>query len=123
MSMSGFLEILGDQMQLSDEAKAAFMNVMRKEELEKGHLLVKPGTICNSIYFIEKGLSRTYYNKSGKDITDWFSPEKTIACSIVSLITRKPDRRGIELLESSIIWILDYTDMENLCSQHHEIEK
>jgi len=84
---------------------------------------VRENTVCNYVYFVEKGLTRTFYYKGGKDVTDWFSPENTFACSIVSFISRKPDRREIELLEPSVLWALHYNDLENLCVKHHEIER
>lgn len=73
--------------------------------------------------FIEKGLSRTFYYKDVKDITDWISTEGTFACSIVSFITRQPDIRNIELLEDSVIWGIHHDDLEKLYSQHHDIER
>jgi CRP-like cAMP-binding protein len=121
--MTNFFNIVKDRMQLSENSRQAFLSVMKKEEYEKGHVLVRPGSICRSIYFVEKGLTRTFYEKDDKDLTDWLSPENTIACSIVSFAHQQPDRRGLELLEDSTLWILDYDDMEMLCEQHHEIEK
>ena len=81
--MTNFFNIVKDRMQLSENSRQAFLSVMKKEEYEKGHVLVRPGSICRSIYFVEKGLTRTFYEKDDKDVTDWFSPENTIACSIV----------------------------------------
>ncbi len=121
--MTGFFNLLKDKMQLSPKSREAFLSVMRNEDYSKGHLLVKPGTVCPSIFFVEKGLTRTFYYKDEKDVTDWFSPENTIACSIVSFTTQQADRRGIELLEDSSFWTLDYHDLEMLCEQHHEIER
>lgn len=121
--MTQFFNLLKDKMQLSQKSRDAFLSVMTNEDYSKGHILVKPGTVCPSIFFVEKGLTRTFYYKDGKDVTDWFSPENTIACSIVSFTTQQPDRRGIELLEDSSFWTLDYHDLEMLCDQHHEIER
>lgn len=95
---------------------------LRKQVLTKGHILVKPDTTCNFTYFIDSGLTRTYYLKDGKDITDWISDEGSFACSIISFITRQPDRRGIELLENSVLYSLHYNDLDNLCKRHHDIE-
>jgi hypothetical protein len=58
----------------------------------------------------------------GKDVTDWISDENSFACSIISFINRKPDRRIIELLEPSVLFALHYNDLESLCSKHHDIE-
>src|SRR5215216_5453420 len=121
--MIQFFNLVKERAPLSEKSRDAFLSVMRKESLRKGHVLVKPGTVCHSMYFVEEGLTRTFYFKEEKDVTDWFSPENSIACSIVSFITQTPDRRGIELLEDSILWALDDVDMETLCNEHHEIER
>jgi CRP-like cAMP-binding protein len=121
--MIGLFNLSNDPTVLSEKSKDAFLAMMRREEHEKGHVLVKPGTICNEMFFIEKGLTRTFYYKDDKDITDWFSTENTIACSILSFFRRIPDRRGIELLENSTLWSLHHDDLENLCKEHHEIER
>lgn len=108
---------------LSAESTKAFSGIMARLDLPKGHILVKADSICNYVYYIEKGLTRTYYLKDGKDVTDWISTEKTFSCSIVSFITRKPDIRNIELLEDSILWAMHYKDLEKLYEENHEIER
>jgi CRP-like cAMP-binding protein len=108
---------------LSAESKHAFASIMKRKELPKGTTLVQAAYVCRHIFFIEKGLARTYYVKDGKDITDWISVEQTFSTSIVSFITGKPDIRNIELLETSIIWEIGYDDIQNLYNQNHEIER
>jgi CRP-like cAMP-binding protein len=56
-------------------------------------------------------------------VTDWISPENSFACSIVSFISRKPDRRNIEVLEPSVLYTLSHDDLEKLCKDYHEIER
>lgn len=121
--MIEFFNLVKGKVPLSETSRSAFMAVMRQEDFNKGHLLIKPNTTCRSVFFVQKGLTRTLYALHGKDITDWFSPEHSIACSIVSFINQVPDRRGIELLEDSTLWTLDYDDMESLCAAHHDIER
>jgi CRP-like cAMP-binding protein len=121
--MQAFFETVNQFIYLSAESKLALAAILQRMELPKGHVLVRADTICHYIYFIEKGLSRTYYLKGGKDVTDWISTENTFACSIVSFITRKPDRRTIELLEDSLLWAIHYQDIERLYQVHHEIER
>ena len=121
--MDKFFETVSQFTNLSAESELALSSVLKRLELPKGHVLVKPDTVCNHTYFIESGLTRTYYFKDGKDITDWLSAENSFAVSIISFITRKPDRRAIELLEPSILFSLHVDDLENLCSKHHDIEK
>lgn len=121
--MSGFFETVSRLTTLSHEGRDALSRIMTKLKLPKGHVLVRPDSICNYVYYVEKGLTRTFYYKDGKDVTDWFSPDGTFACSIVSFITRQPDRRGIELLEPSLIYALYYNDLENLYDKFHDVER
>ena len=107
---------------LSEQSKQELSACLKKLVLPKGHILVKPDTVCNFIYFIDSGLTRTYYLKDGKDITDWISDEHSFACSVISFITRKPDRRGIELLEDGVLYRLHYNDLTALCLKQHDIE-
>jgi CRP-like cAMP-binding protein len=121
--MNDFFETIQPIISLSSESKSAFSKVMVRKEMKKGEILLKAEKICNHIYYIEKGLARTFYLKDGKDITDWISTEKNFSVSIVSFITRKPDRRSIELLEDSILWSIYYDDLQKLYSEYHEIER
>ncbi len=121
--MDKFFEIVSQTASLTAESKQDLSSILKRLELDKGHILVRQNSVCNYLYFIESGLTRTYYFNEGKDITDWISPENTFACSIVSFISRKPDRRQIELLEPSILWSLQYYEIEHLCAKHHDVER
>jgi CRP-like cAMP-binding protein len=68
--MNDFFETTKQFISLSPESIKVFSAILKKMELPKGHVLVKADTICNYVYYIEKGLSRTYYLKDGKDITE-----------------------------------------------------
>lgn len=116
-----FREIL-KSVKLEEEEMQALVAVGRLREFKKGELLVKENTVCNHFYFIEKGLTRTFYYKEDKDVTDWISKEGEIAVSIVSFISRKPDRRGIEALEDCTVYSFSYQDMEQLYAKYHNLE-
>ena len=120
--MDNFFSTVSQYTRLSAQSKQALADHLKKLVLPKGHILVKPDTTCNFTYFIDNGLTRTYYLKDGKDVTDWISDEHSFASSIISFITRRPDRRGIELLEDSVLYSLHYNDLDNLCSKYHDIE-
>src|SRR5688500_1523472 len=110
--MNDFFETSKQFMHFSAESRKALSEILIKMEFPRGHLLVKQDQVCNYLYYIEKGLCRTFYYKDGKDVTDWISTERTFSCSIVSFITRKPDRRNIEVLEDVLLWALKYEDLE-----------
>src|SRR5882757_2282248 len=106
--MDIFFETVASFTPLSDDSKVALSFVLKRMEFPKGHILVKQNSVCQYIYFIEKGLTRTFYYKNDKDVTDWLSAENMFACSIISFLTRLPDRRGIQLLEDAVLWAVHY---------------
>jgi len=121
--MDSFFKAVTQFTSLSADSKLGITSVLKRNEFPKGKVLVEPNMVCSDLYFVEKGLTRTYYLKDGKDVTDWFSPENTFAVSIISFITRMPDRRTIELLEPSVLLSIKYDELENLCTIHHDIER
>lgn len=121
--MDKFFTAVSNFSALSPESTAALTSVLKRHQYPKGKVLVKPDTTCNYFYFIEQGLTRTYYIKGGKNITDWISAENSFAVSIISFITRKPDRRGIEVLEPSVLLSMHFDDLENLCARFHDVER
>jgi len=73
LQMDKFFEMVSQFICLSFESRAALSEIALRLALPKGYLLLKPYAVCNHIYFIETGLTRTFYIKDGKDVTDWFS--------------------------------------------------
>ncbi|MVM31314.1 cyclic nucleotide-binding domain-containing protein [Spirosoma sp. HMF4905] len=123
MVRNPFIETVRQFTPLSPTSESALFSELHRLEFGKGHVLVPPDTICRSIYFIETGLTRTFYYKDGKDITDWLSAEGQFAVSISSFITQQPDRRSVELLEPSVLWSISHSALEKLYQQHHELER
>lgn len=118
-----FLESIAPFVKLSPESRTKLLSLMKKELLPKGHVLVPVGSICSSVYYLERGLARVFYLKDGKEITEDFNAENSFTCSITGHITKKPDGRQIELLEPSTIWSLPYAELEKLYDDHHDIER
>lgn len=121
--MISFFDTVSQLTHLEPESRDALASALKLKELERGELLLNVDTVCNHVFYIENGLTRTFYYKDGRDVTDWISTEGTFACSIVSFISRQPDRRGIEALEKCRIYSLHYNDLENLYGKYHDIER
>ena len=121
--MDKFFERVGQFLSLSAGSRDALASIVRRLELPKDHRLVKHDSVCHYVYFIESGLTRTFYYKDDKDVTDWLSAEGDFACSIISFLTRQPDRRGIDLLEDAVIWGLHHDELEKLYKHYHDIER
>lgn len=120
--MDNFFRTVSQFSSLSVVSKQELSACLRRVEFPKGKILIRENTIGNFLFFVESGLARTFFFKDGKDVTDWFSAENSFACSVVSFITREPDRRSIELLEASVLYTLHFKDIDNLCVKYRDIE-
>lgn len=70
--------------QLSPENEKDLMSVTKRCEYPPKTILQKQDTICDKIYFVEKGIARTFYYKDGKDITHWIAMENDFVGSMAS---------------------------------------
>lgn len=118
-----FFDAIAQWVPLKTESRKALLDIMRKEYLPKGTVLVSFSSVCRHVYYVERGLVRSFYLKDGKEITERFCPENSFACSTVDYLTHKSDGRQTELLEDSVIWTMPYTALEMLFDQHHDIER
>ena len=39
-------------------------------KFQKGETILQEGTVCNALYFVEKGMVRQYYYQNKKDVTE-----------------------------------------------------
>ncbi|MFT3748481.1 MAG: Crp/Fnr family transcriptional regulator [Agriterribacter sp.] len=108
---------------LSEEAQEALQNCFEETALSKGSLLIKEGSICRHLYFLQKGALRGFYNLEGKEITHWFGFENDFVTSFHSFITGEPAVENLQLLEGSILYGISKENLTGLYNQYHEIER
>lgn len=118
-----FLNSVAPYVQLDDFGKAALFDKMERHVFPKGTILVAIGDICRSVYFIERGICRSFYIKDGKEVTEAIFTAYSFACSLNSYHTRQPDMRQREVLETSVIWTLPYHELEKLYASYPSIER
>ena len=121
--MEHLLNHIKNYYQLGAVAQHALHDCFEKIILSKNEYLLNEGQVCRYLYFLEKGALRGFYNLDGKEITHWFGFEKDFVTSFHSFITREPAVENIQLLESSILWVISKETLIGLLNQHHEIEK
>lgn len=84
---------------LSEENEAALVNAIRLREHLPDTLLQEQGRVCNSVYFVEKGVARTFYYKDGKDVTHWIATEGDFVGSMASFFMRTPSNKMVATIE------------------------
>ena len=78
----------------------------------KGARILDEGEVCQSIYWIVKGLVRQFYFKNNKELTEYMATENTICMSIESLFHETPSRQIIQALEPTILFEIPMRDLE-----------
>jgi CRP-like cAMP-binding protein len=78
-----------------------FASGIRKKKFAKGDYLTRDGQVEHAIYFLNKGATRNYFIKDGKEFTVDFQFEGDFVTAYYSLITGEPSSVFIELLEDT----------------------
>ena len=88
------------------------------KSVAKNEFLLKEGEVCNSTYFVEKGLLRMFsIDKNGKEHIIQFAPEKWLISDRSSLYFNEKSKYYIEAVEESEILLLK-NDFFNNMSLH-----
>ncbi len=89
-----------------------FSHLFERREIPSKTILLQEGQISKTIFFIEKGCLRSWFNNNGKDITFQFFLENEAVSSIESFLTNQPSMFTIETIEPSIILSISKKDFD-----------
>ena len=121
--MDEFLVFIRNYIELSSEAEASIRSTAKEVTKKKGDLLTEEGKTSKYMYFLAKGVARTYLYLNGKDITHWISLENSLITSWFSYVQEKPGSEYIELTEDSELVRLSKEEWEILYQKHPELER
>lgn len=113
-------EIARRYVTLSKDALDKFAEILVPLKFKHGETPVKEGDVCDSLYYIEKGLTRQYYVKNGKEVTEHLEYEGGIVMCIESFFLQEPSRLVIETLEPSKIYAIPYNKLQELTRTSYE---
>ncbi|MFN0050526.1 MAG: Crp/Fnr family transcriptional regulator [Cytophagales bacterium] len=108
---------------LTIECKTDLKNASKLLDLDKLSIIVKEGQFADKMYFIVSGCVRAFYNKDGKEITDWFAFEGDFMSSINSFYQGVSSKHNIELLEPTTFLEISREAIFTLTDKHHCFEK
>ena len=87
--------------------------ILVPKKCQKGEIILHEGEVCESIYWVAKGLVRQFYYKNGKELTEYMATEDNIVMSIESLFTDKPSTQQMVALEPTILFALPKRELEH----------
>ncbi len=99
---------------ISESSMARFCALCRPLELPRRHRLITAGELCGHVYFIERGLTRSFCDIRGEEVSAWFSREGDFTFALNELYEGMPGVESVELLEHSLLYALRIEDYHEL---------
>ncbi|WP_099465781.1 MULTISPECIES: Crp/Fnr family transcriptional regulator [Parabacteroides] len=108
---------------INDVALEKLTSCLRPIEIPKKTILIEPNRKNDNLYFIEKGIARSYNLINGKEITSWFSKEGELTYSTNSFYgkTEGYENEMIQILEDSLLYYIPIVELEKLCMEYADI--
>lgn len=97
-------------------------SVLVPMKFAKGEIILKEGDICEHMYYVERGLTRQFYFKNGKELTEHIGVEHTIVMCIESLFKEKPTYLQLEALEPTLIYAMPKHRLEEVALHNVNIQ-
>ena len=104
---------------VSDEALEALVCLFERWVFPAKTTIIHAGKLDRKVYFIEKGITRSYILHNGKEITTWFSKEGNAACGSWDLYRRTAYSISVEQLDELYRSYIDLANWMRVLQQEN----
>ena len=115
------LMVSGMKCLLKREQLHELAEILTCRKYKKGERVLNEGDVCRSMLYIEKGLTRQFYFKYDKDLTEHIAYEGGVVICLESYLKEEPTRLMIETLEPSVLWEIPKDKLERLALEDASI--
>lgn len=89
------------------------------QSFEKGETIIPKGGTKKNVYFIRKGLVRSYFlNEKSEEITFHLFPESHVFGNVHAIMFDEPSHFNFHALERTKVYVIDYESYYNLVPKH-----
>ena len=113
--------VSGMKCMLSREQIHELADILVCRKFKKGERILDEGEVCRSMLYLEKGLTRQFYFKYDKDLTEHIAYEGGVVICLESYLKEEPTRLMIETLEPTIALDIPKDKIEELALKDAEI--
>lgn len=106
---------------VSDEAVQLLSSYTRQCRFPKKYQLIKEGIYCKVAYFIEKGMTRSYWLVDGEEITTSFSCQGDIVFSMDELYYNTISEEFVETMEDIEVYEISLNNLSYLLQTNLEL--
>lgn len=99
---------------VSDRSVNELSKYLVKKDFPARQLIIEGGKMNNYVYFIEKGLCRSYCIIDEEEVTTWFSREGDITFALLALYRNEPGFEFVETLEPTTVHMIKIADLNKL---------
>lgn len=120
--MEQLLAYIHSLMDFSEKSMEALLPALAKKEFKKNEFLLHEGQVCNSLFFIEKGYCRGFFEKDGTEKNTSFFFENEMATNISSFAGGQPSAFSIQACEPVSVVVFDKYKLIDAGRQAPDIE-
>jgi CRP-like cAMP-binding protein len=118
--MNALRQLFAEKIKLDNEHYEQFMHLSKTVVLRKKELLIKEGTICSFMGFVESGVLRAILMKDGEEFTSDFFFSGTFVTVYTSFLQRTPAVVTIQAIGPSTIHCLSHSQFNGLLDTSSE---
>ena len=95
-----FFKTIRSLISISSEEVKYYSGLLSVKQFNKGDLLLEAGHVCRNIFFINRGICRTFFlNSKGDECTFHFAMENGFITDYESFLSKQPAYFSIQALE------------------------
>ncbi|AYB31952.1 Crp/Fnr family transcriptional regulator [Chryseolinea soli] len=117
------LNFINSKVTLTAQECAEVEQKFQPASYTKGALLITPNNYSSKIFFIQKGLVRTFYYKDEKDITQFFFDEGTFTAPLNSIFHQISEPYGWQALEDTTVRTINYEELDPMLTRIPALQK
>ena len=107
--------------QVSDESLMLLAAEMHAQQFPRRHKIVCEGKKSHKAWFIENGMTRSYWLVDGEEVTTSFSIGGCIVISMDEVYYSQPSQEYVESIEPIDAYGIDVSRLMELVSTNHEL--
>lgn len=108
---------------LSEDELETIASKFKRKTVKNNTYLLKKGSICKDLVFVDKGCLRLYYLKDDIEISVWFAFEQSSAIEIYSFISENPSTYFLQAIADSEVLYLSKTELMKLYRHHPNMQE
>jgi CRP-like cAMP-binding protein len=113
-----FADFLRENFDLTQEEENLTQKYFEKQDIKKNEILLNIGEKCNKLYFVAKGLLRTFHlNKNGSEFTRLMVPEGKFCTILISFQEKISSPATIQALENGLLFSISLDNFQEFISR------